>query len=382
MVGRLGVRVAAATSCRLFLLNMFRLPLAVRLAKAVAALPPPKGPTLRSALLRNAPDHVIPSGAKDLLFSVFNEKQPARGGLVATATAQHDRYLFSAACCFMLLVIVLLSLGASAQDKRQEAEASGSVLRVEGTCWLKRENSQVQITLGKSGVAPLRVGDAVRCDKDGSLILELGSLRTTIEPSDQWTLIPRACGLGKDAMARPVDESFKLGGGLSLIDRLNASSPGPSNPGNMAYEQGDLKAADRKALEKFALALSEKPAHAVRRAASPEDEQFAPAPAPPPADQLALREKPAQDKQKQQQEAGSISRVGVQSAIGNRQSKIEQEDAGFISQVKGPCWLQRGSSRVPITLSKYGGASLRVGDKVRCDEHGSLVLELRIEDND
>jgi hypothetical protein len=98
----------------------------------------------------------------------------------------------------------------------QQAEGSGFVSQVKGTCWIERahEHARVQITLSRFGGAVLHAGDKVRCDENGSLGLELRTLRTTIEPSGQWTTIPRASGSRKDAMAGPVDDWFKLGGSL------------------------------------------------------------------------------------------------------------------------------------------------------------------------
>jgi hypothetical protein len=97
---------------------------------------------------------------------------------------------------------------------QQQAEEAGFIGQVTGTCWLGRGSTRVRITLSEFGGAVLHVGDKVRCDKNGSLVLELKSVRTTIEPSDQWTTIPRASGSRKDAMAGPVDDWFKLAGGL------------------------------------------------------------------------------------------------------------------------------------------------------------------------
>jgi len=113
-----------------------------------------------------------------------------------------------------LLAIVVLSVAACAQDQREEVKDAGFISEVRGTCWLQRGTSSVQITLRKFGGAGLRVGDKLRCDKDGSLVVELRSLRTTIEPSDRWTTIPRASGSRKDAMAGPVDDWFKLAGAV------------------------------------------------------------------------------------------------------------------------------------------------------------------------
>jgi tetratricopeptide (TPR) repeat protein len=113
-----------------------------------------------------------------------------------------------------LLAIIVLSLAACAQDQREQAKDAGFISEVKGTCWLQRGTSSVQITLRKFGGAGLRVGDKLRCDKDGSLVVELRSLRTTIEPSDRWTTIPRASGSRKDAMAGPVDDWFKLAGAV------------------------------------------------------------------------------------------------------------------------------------------------------------------------
>jgi len=113
-----------------------------------------------------------------------------------------------------LLAIIVLSLAACAQDQREEAKDAGFISEVRGTCWLLRGTSSVQITLRKFGGAELRVGDKLRCDKDGSLVVELRSLRTTIEPSERWTTIPRASGSRKDAMAGPVDDWFKLAGAV------------------------------------------------------------------------------------------------------------------------------------------------------------------------
>ena len=122
---------------------------------------------------------------------------------------------------------MLLSLAAAAQDKRQEAEDAGFISEVKGSCWLQRGSARVPITLSKYGGASLRVGDKVRCDEHGSLVLELRSLRTTIEPSppDQWTTIPRPAGARTDAMAGPVDDWFKLAGGLRKLPRGVYSPP-------------------------------------------------------------------------------------------------------------------------------------------------------------
>ena len=115
--------------------------------------------------------------------------------------------------------VAILTLAASlctvsGQAQQPQTEQAGFISQVKGTCWLRRGKSTLQITLRKFGGAELRLGDKLRCDKDGSLVLELTSLRTTIEPSDQWTTIPRASGSRKDAMAGPVDDWFKLAGGL------------------------------------------------------------------------------------------------------------------------------------------------------------------------
>jgi hypothetical protein len=140
---------------------------------------------------------------------------------------QHNRYPLSAARCFRLLVILMLSLAASAQDERGQREDAGFISEVKGSCWLQRGSARVPITLSKYGGATLRVGDKVRCDEDGSLVLELKSLRTTIEPSpsDQWTTIPRPAGPRKDAMAGPVDDWFTLAGGLRGLSRGVYSPP-------------------------------------------------------------------------------------------------------------------------------------------------------------
>jgi len=124
----------------------------------------------------------------------------------------------------ILLAIAGLSLAASVQDKREQV---GFISQVKGSCWLQRGSSRVPITLSKHGGASLRVGDKVRCDEHGSLVLELRSLRTTIEPSppDQWTTIPRPSGPRKDAMAGPVDDWFKLAGGLRKLPRGIYSPP-------------------------------------------------------------------------------------------------------------------------------------------------------------
>lgn len=95
------------------------------------------------------------------------------------------------------LVLATSFCAASGQAQQQQAEEAGFISQVKGTCWLQRGNSRVQITLSKFGGAGLRVGDKLRCDKHGSLVLELRSLRTTIEPSEQWTTIPRASGVEK-----------------------------------------------------------------------------------------------------------------------------------------------------------------------------------------
>jgi tetratricopeptide (TPR) repeat protein len=124
-------------------------------------------------------------------------------------------------------------LAASAQDKPQAADEVGLISQVKGACWLQRGNSREQITPSKHGGARLRVGDKVRCDKGGRLVLELRSMRTTVEPSapDQWTTIPAASGLRKDAMAGPVDDWFKLAGGLRKPPVGVYSPPGGGNVG-------------------------------------------------------------------------------------------------------------------------------------------------------
>jgi hypothetical protein len=117
------------------------------------------------------------------------------------------------------------SLAAFAQGNREEAEDVGFISRVIGTCWLQRGDSSEQITLTRHGGAGLRAGDKVRCDKDGSLVIELRSLRTTIEASDRWTTIPRASGPRSDAMAGPVDDWFKPAGSLRKMPRSVYSPP-------------------------------------------------------------------------------------------------------------------------------------------------------------
>jgi hypothetical protein len=64
------------------------------------------------------------------------------------------------------------------------------------------------------------------------------------------------------------------------------------------------------------------------------------------------------------------------SCAGFAQQKQHEEYGGFISDVGGTCWLKNEKSQVKITVRKFGALRLRAGDKVRCDQGGSLVLEL------
>jgi hypothetical protein len=64
-------------------------------------------------------------------------------------------------------------------------------------------------------------------------------------------------------------------------------------------------------------------------------------------------------------------------AVSAQKRKDAKDQAGLISDVNGTCWIKRGSEHErKITRRSDGGTVLRVGDKVRCDQDSSLLLEL------
>lgn len=140
----------------------------------------------------------------------------------------------------VFITALALSSTAFAQQRQHEAEYAGLVSDVRGACWLMSGKVQTKITVRKSGAKRLRVGDKVRCDQGGSLVLELISSKaplpasacsgcTTIEPSGEWTTIRRASGLREDTMAGPVDAWFKLGGALRKPPAAVYSPPSGGN---------------------------------------------------------------------------------------------------------------------------------------------------------
>ncbi|MFZ0799140.1 MAG: hypothetical protein WCA13_02420 [Terriglobales bacterium] len=141
----------------------------------------------------------------------------------------------------ILLAVMTFSLAASAQDsaKRAEAAPAGIISEVSGACWLQKGHSSVPITLKQYGGVVVYVGDKVRCDKGGRLVLELKGRRTSIEPShsDDWTTVPESSEARKEAMAGPVDDYFKLAGAQRGV---NGSVYSPPNDGSGSAVRPEL----------------------------------------------------------------------------------------------------------------------------------------------
>jgi len=122
----------------------------------------------------------------------------------------------------------------------QSSEPIGFVNRVEGRCWIQMSSSNRRTFAAHNGVS-LSVGDKVRCDEGGKLVLKLqpkdssGGL-TTVDPSPQnrWTTIPRPAPKITSNLGDPFSDWFKLAGAPRAASLAWVYSP-PSSPGGAVW---------------------------------------------------------------------------------------------------------------------------------------------------